>query len=52
MGRVYQVVYCIDGEKEVVYTTTNKEDAYYQCDVLNHFNTEFTYSYYDVREGK
>lgn len=46
---IYQVIkhYC-DGESEVVFETKNEEEAYYQCEYLNHVNDGFTYSYYDV----
>ena len=45
---IYQVIRHCDGSSKVVFETENKHEAYYECDKLNHFNTEFTYSYYEV----
>ena len=48
MNHIYQVIYHVDGCERVVYQTENEAEAYEYCERRNYFNTEFTYSYYDV----
>lgn len=47
-NHIYQVIYHVDGEEEVVFETTNEAEAYHYAEVANYCNTEFTYSYYSV----
>lgn len=48
ISHVYQVIYHVDDVKRVVLETTNEEEAYRYAEQANHFNPDFTYSYYDV----
>ena len=48
VNHIYQVIKHTDGVSKVVFETENEEEAYHYAEVANHFNSEFTYSYFDV----